>query len=176
MLHDVGVVAGDQAAVAEAAEVLGGEEAEHAEVAEAAGLAAEVELAPHAWQASSMTGRPCASATLRMASMSHGRPKRSTGMMALVRGVMAASMLAGSRFSVSGRMSTKTGLRAGLGDGLGRGVERERRGDDLVAGADAERAQRDGEAVGAVGDADGSGGAHEGGGLIFEALDVRPQD
>src|SRR5450756_840257 len=39
-----------------------------------------------------------------------GRPKRSTGMMALVRGVRARLMAAGSMQSVSGRMSTNTGL------------------------------------------------------------------
>ena len=43
-------------------------------------------------------------------------------------------------------------------------------------GADAEGAQGDGEAVGAVGDADGAGRAHVGGGLLLEALDVRPED
>ena len=40
------------------------------------------------------------------------------------------------------------------GDRLGRRVERERGADDLVAGLDAERAQRDHERVGAVGHAD----------------------
>ena len=43
-------------------------------------------------------------------------------------------------------------------------------------GAHAEGAQGDGEAVGAVGDADGAGGAHVLGGVLFEALDVGAED
>ena len=91
-------VAGDQAAVAVAAEVLGGEEAEDAHVAEAAGATADVGRAPRlAGVLDDRRGR-AASATLRMASMSQGRPKRSTGMIALVRGVIAALMASGSMF------------------------------------------------------------------------------
>ena len=68
------------------------------------------------------------------------------------------------------------GAGAGLDDRLGRGVEGERGGDDLVALADAGRAQGDGQAVGAVGDADGPGGAEVGGRLLLEGLDVGAQD
>ena len=42
--------------------------------------------------------------------MSHVSPLLWTGMMARVRGVMAASIRAGSRLSVSRSMSTKTGV------------------------------------------------------------------
>jgi hypothetical protein len=41
---------------------------------------------------------------------------------------------------------------------------------------DAQGAQRDGEAVRAVGDADGAGRAHVGGGVLFKALDVGAED
>ena len=46
------------------------------------------------------------------------------------------------------------GSRAAPDDRLGRRVERERRADDLVAGADADRVEREDERVGAVRDAD----------------------
>jgi len=108
-LHEGLAVACDQAAVAEPAEVLGGEEAEDAEIAEAAGATSVVGRAPRL-AGSSITARPCAFATASMASAAQGRPKRSTGMIALVREVTAASTAAGSMVSVSGRMSTNTGL------------------------------------------------------------------
>ena len=119
---------------------------------------------------------PCGGRGLATASMSAGRPNRSTGMTAFVRGVIAAAIAAGSMFSVSGSTSTNTGRRAGLGDGLDAGVEGERHRDDLVARADAEGAQGDRQAVGAVGDADGPRRAEIRRGLILKALDVRPQD
>ena len=62
-----------------------------------------------AWAASSMTHRPCFSATAQIAAMEQGRPVRCTGMMPFVRGVMAASSFAGSMFRVLGSMSTSTG-------------------------------------------------------------------
>ena len=42
--------------------------------------------------------------------MSHGRPIWCTGMIARVRGVIAASIRAGSMLYVRGSMSTKTGV------------------------------------------------------------------
>ncbi len=53
--------------------------------------------APQAWQASSMTYRLCRRAMSMIPSMSAGHPATCTGMMALVRSVIAASTLAGSR-------------------------------------------------------------------------------
>jgi hypothetical protein len=73
-----------------------------------------------------------------MASMSATWPYRLTGMMAFVRGVIAASISAASMLQVSGSMSTNTGLRAEQHDHLGRGGKGEGRGDDLVAGLQAE--------------------------------------
>jgi hypothetical protein len=46
----------------------------------------------------------------RIGSMSAGQPWMWTGMMARVRGVIAASILAGSIVYVFGSMSTKTGM------------------------------------------------------------------
>ena len=79
-------------------------------------------------------------------------------------------------FSVSGLDVDEDGRGAGLGDGLDAGVEGERDGDDLVARSHAEGAEGDRQAVGAVGDADGSRRPEIRRGLIFKALDVRPQD
>ena len=75
-------------------------------------------------------------------------------MTALVRGVSAARTVSAVTQNVSGSTSQKTGRAPGRRDRLGAGVEGERRDDDLVAGPDAERAQRDRQRVGAVGDAD----------------------
>ena len=61
-------------------------------------------------------------------------------------------------------------------DRLGRRVERERRADDLVALADAERIEGDHECVGAVGDADRLSDAEVVGGLAFESVDFRAED
>ena len=67
-------------------------------------------VAPWAWQASSTTARPCRSAIAPIMSMSATRPNRWTGTMALVRGVIAASIRFASMRYVSGSMSTKTGV------------------------------------------------------------------
>ncbi len=58
---------------------------------------------------SASTGRPCLSAIAVIGVMSAGAPKMCTGMMARVRGVIAASISPGSRFRSVGRMSTNTG-------------------------------------------------------------------
>ena len=60
--------------------------------------------------ASSMTGMPARSAAAMIGSMSAASPKRCTGMMALVRGVIAARVCAGSMLNVAGSMSTSTGV------------------------------------------------------------------
>ena len=72
-------------------------------------------------------------------SIAAGWPYRCTGMIAAVRGVIAAATAAGSRQKLSGSMSAKTGSAPTSRTALARGGERERRHDDLVAGADAER-------------------------------------
>ena len=61
---------------------------------------------PNACAASSTSGSPKA----RSSSIGAGRPNRCTGMIAFVRSVIARSTSAGSRFSVAGSMSTKTGV------------------------------------------------------------------
>jgi len=60
--------------------------------------------------ASSMTNRLCFLAMAMIGSMSAICPNRCTGMIALVRGVMAASIFVASMLNVSGSMSTNTGL------------------------------------------------------------------
>ena len=67
-------------------------------------------------------------------------------------------------------------LRPGHLDRLGRGDEAVGDGDDLVAGADAERLQRDEERVGAVRHADAVVDAAVAGERLFELLDVRAAD
>src|SRR5215204_2649956 len=84
-------------------------------------------------------------------------------MTARVRSVSAASTAAGS----SSRASSSTSA----DDGLGGGDEGVRGDDDLVARADADGAERDLEAVGAVGDADAVPRAHELGVLLLEGGD-----
>ena len=65
---------------------------------------------------------------------------------------------------------------ARVDDRLGGRVEGERRDDDVVAGADAERAQRDRDRVGAVGDADGVPRAEVGRELVLERGDLGAED
>src|SRR6185295_9584110 len=66
-------------------------------------------MAPIACAASSTTGTPARLAASMIGSRSAQRPKRCTGMMALVLVVIAAAVCAGSRLKVTGSMSTKTG-------------------------------------------------------------------
>ena len=74
--------------------------------------------------------------------MSAGWPYRCTGMMALVRGVIAASSCAGSIVKVA-RVDVDEHRRgAGVVDGRHGGDEGEGHGDDLVARADAGGQQR----------------------------------
>ena len=62
--------------------------------------------APNACAASSISGSPSAASSASGA----GRPNRCTGMIAFVRGVIRAATSSGSRFSVTGSMSAKTGV------------------------------------------------------------------
>ena len=64
---------------------------------------------PWACAASSTTLSPCRCAAAMTPSMSTGEPPWWTGMIALVRGVTAASMRVGSMSSVSSSTSTNTG-------------------------------------------------------------------
>ncbi|CPN10178.1 Uncharacterised protein [Bordetella pertussis] len=57
-----------------------------------------------------MTGRPCLAATALTSSMSPHWPYSDTGMMALVRGVIFASISDTLMLQVSGSTSTNTGL------------------------------------------------------------------
>ncbi len=61
-------------------------------------------------------------------------------------------------------------------DRLGGCIERERRADDLVAGADPHCIQDKHERVGAVCTADGVESAEQRGRLVLERLDLRPED
>ena len=67
-------------------------------------------LAPNAWAASSISAIPCRSASSRNAPQSPGCPKMCTSTIARVRSVTAASAATGSRQSVTGSMSAKTGV------------------------------------------------------------------
>ena len=66
-------------------------------------------VAPWAWQASSITQRPCLRASALISSMSAHRPEMCTGMIARVLGVMRRSTSRASRLYVRGSMSAKTG-------------------------------------------------------------------
>ena len=89
--------------------------------------------------------------------MSAGWPYRCTGMIALVRGVIAASICAGSIVNDAGSMSTNTGRRAGVADRRDGRDERERHGDHFVARADAGGEQRQVQRAGAGVDGDRRG-------------------
>ena len=81
------------------------------------------------------------------------------------------------RDQAGGRVDVdQAGRGAHQADGLGRRDERVRRHDDLVAGPDAQRAQREHQRLGARGDADGLAGLAVGGEVGLEVLDVRAAD
>ena len=111
-----------------------------------------------------------------MASMSATWPYRLTGMMALVRGVIAASISAASMLQVSGSTSTNTGVAPSSTIISAGGGEGEGRGDDLVAAADAQRHHRDQQRLGAAGHADAVARADEGGELVLQLLDLGAHD
>ena len=106
------VVGDHRPALAVCAEILAGIEAEAAEIADGSGAAALV-LRAVSLRRVLDDDEPVAAAISMIGSMSAIRPCRCTGMIALVRGVIAASISAGSIVQVTGSTSTKTGLRAG---------------------------------------------------------------
>ena len=67
-------------------------------------------VAPSAGAASSITTRRCSAASSAIVGISAASPIESTGMIALVRGVIAASISDVSMFNVQGSTSTKTGV------------------------------------------------------------------
>ena len=145
-LGDLVVRARHRAAVAEAAEVLGGEEGEagHGRRAHPAWPAAVRE--PAACAASSTTGTPSASISRTGATL----PNRCTAMTAFVAGVRAARTVSAVTQNVSRVDVAEHGAGARERDRLRRGVEGERRDDDVVARADAERAEGEHQGVRAV--------------------------
>ena len=97
-------------------------------------------------------------------------------MTAFVRGVSAALTVSGvTQIRVRVDVAEHRGG-AGRRDRLGRRVEGERRDDDLVARADAQRAQGDRDGLGAVGDPDRVPGAQIGGELLLEGVDLGAED
>ena len=93
-------------------------------------------------------------------------------MIAAVLEVTAAAAARGSSVRRSGSMSAKTGRAPAIMIAerrIGRG---ERRGDDLVAWADTQRAQSDRERIGAGADADGVRRAARVGELLLERLQL----
>ena len=73
-------------------------------------------------------------------------------------------------------MSQNSGRAPGARDGAGGGEERERAGDDLIAGADLERHEREQQRIGARGDADAVAALAVGGDGRLELLDRGPED
>src|ERR1039458_402385 len=125
--------------------------------------------APWACAASSTTTNPWRRAMSMTGSMSAGCPKRCTGMMALVRGVMAASIRVTSRLN-------EAGSGAGRDDGGGGGDEGEWRRDHFVTGTDATGEQGKMQGAGARIHANGFGGAAIPGELFFKRRNLRPED
>ena len=97
-------------------------------------------------------------------------------MMALVFGVMAASILSGQMHLVVGAAIHEDRRGAGDPDRFGGGEEGIRVGDDFVAGADAEGHEGQPDGVGAVAQADGELGAVISGQFGFELLEHRAHD
>ena len=92
----------DEAAVAEAEEVLRREEAVRRHETVLRRLRERRRPAPHP--------RSAAHRAARASGIGAGRPKRCTGMIARVRAVTFAATSSGSRFSVTGSTSAKTGV------------------------------------------------------------------
>ena len=108
--------------------------------------------------------------------MSAGWPYRCTGMMA--RGARRDGGFDLGRVEIVGIGADvhKDRRGAGLGDGLGGGVEGERGGDHLVAGADAAGQQRQVQRRRARGHPDGFADADEAGEGFLECPDLGPHD
>ena len=97
-------------------------------------------------------------------------------MMALVLGVMAASIFSGQMHLVVGAAIHEDGGGAGDPDRFGGGEEGVRVGDDFVARADAEGHEGEPDGVGAVAEADGELGAVIGGEFGLELLEHGAHD
>ena len=97
-------------------------------------------------------------------------------MMALVLGVMAASIFSGADAFGVGAAIHEDGGGAGDPDRFGGGEEGVGVGDDLVSGADAEGHQGQPDGVGAVAHADGELGAVVSGEFAFELLEHGAHD
>ncbi len=97
-------------------------------------------------------------------------------MMALVLGVMAASILAGSMHLVFGSQSTNTAVAPAIQMASAVAKKVLALVMHFVAGADAQGHQRQPDGVGAVADADGVLGAAVGGELAFEPFEHRAHD
>ena len=93
---------------------------------------------PMAQAASSITGRPWARATGRIAARSQGMPIWCTQRIARVRGVIARGDRRGVDVEAVRLDVDEDRRRAALADGVGRGDEGVADGDDLVARADAD--------------------------------------
>ena len=144
------VVRDDRAAVAQAGQVLRGEEGERRGVAERAGRVPS-SAAPAAWAASSTTGTPSSRSSAIGASVAEQVHRHDR------LGARRERRRRRSRRvtqKVSGSMSQNTGAAPAHDRRLGGRVEGERRHHHLVAGAHAERPQRDRQGVGAVRHAD----------------------
>ena len=162
------VVRRDEAAVADAEEVLGRIEAERRRDARARDVRRAERLRRvldhrHA-------------ELVQLARAGAGRPKRCTARIAFVRGVIRAATSSGSRFIVDGVDVGEDRRRAATRDRLRRRVERERGADHLVARADPERVEHEHDRVGAVGDADRIVDAEIVGRLPLERGDVGPEN
>ncbi len=96
--------------------------------------------------------------------------------MALVLGVMAASIFVGSMHLVFGSQSTNTAVAPAIQIASAVAKKVFGVGDDLVARADAEGHEREPDGVGAVADADGVLRAGVGGELVLELLEHGPHD
>ena len=170
------VVGDDRAPVAEAAQVLGGEEAEGGGVAERSGHACRRA------RAGGLRGVLEHAQAVRLGELAQlGHRRRVPVQVDRAGAPWCASPIAGSarrRGHVEGpRVDVaEDRRRAGVDDRLGGRVEGERGHDDLVAGADAEGPQRDRQRVGAVGDADAVAGPEEVRELGLEGLDLGPED
>ena len=150
---DLGARRRDQAAVAEARQVLGGEEGERGGIADRAAADA-VERGAVGLRRVLQQRQPVPLADLRE------RPHRGRVAEQVHRHDRARARrdrgLHGGGIEVERLVLDvgEHGHRTDRGDRLGRCVERERRADDLIAGLDAQRAQRDQQRVRAVADAD----------------------
>ncbi len=107
--------------------------------------------------------------------MSAACPYRCTGSRARVRAVMARATAAAVERVALGIDVGEHRARPDHQDRQRRVGRRERRGDDLVAGADAKRPQDQGDGIGAVADANGVRRARCGGKFRLERRDLRAE-